>query len=504
MGVSVTHLYSLGNNLPSWMSTFFPPINQPAGIWGTAPRVPGYPIIGVLPLFYQKGIYAAMNEFHNVSQDYGLSFSNVITTPIVYLRDPLLIREILVLNANKITRHGIDGKGPFCTLHRIYGMVPAVAEGSEWLRWRSSLMSEFYKVPSLRQTYPEILRISQQHVQKLREVVSGPDLFKIMQFWALDTVWFMAMGVDNISHDADDALHAMAKFNPLVGDFRHILIHAIRNFCLGKSFVEPDVEEKYIGHLLSNALNTFFEKYRDNIDPETVQPGRNSNFLKRVSQKSGGTSKEPVTEDFLALAKQILAFGHETPAQFCFWSIFEFDRSPEIVQKLRAELSGHGCSPSTLDFDKIRSLPYLDMVYKELLRIHPPIHATARRIIDPVTLRPRCGEEIVLPAGTMVFASMYALHHDEQVWGSDADKFRPDRWEGVSCKSLESKCEFLPFLTGPRSCPASNYVETVVKTMLALLVMQVDIKIVQPARKGFESTSAPIAAVAYEIHEFSF
>jgi cytochrome P450 len=492
-------------SLFSWSSFYNIYLRPCIGQWGNAPAVSAYPLIGVLPSLYLKGLYATFDEFFSTAEDHGMSYSHVGPITIVYLRDPALLRQVLVGNAGSITRHSEDGTGPFCILHRIAGMVPALADGKQWRRWRSSLIQELYKLPALRKSHGDMLRIAQKHISRLKEQQHGKDLLRSMQLWALDTIWYVAMDVDNISETPEEALSAMSKFSAIVGDFRHLLHHAVRCVCQGKSFTEPDPAEIATGQAIGAVLADLFENNKNNIDPEKPPVGERTNLLKKVSQQSGGTSANPVTEDMFALAKQIFAFGHETPAQLIFWSMYELGNHPKVTEKLRAELRDHEYTPSTLDFDGIQKLPYLNMVYNELLRIHPPIQATARKVIKPITLTPRDGDRVVLPIGTQVFSSIHSLHHDKHVWGDDAAAFRPDRWEGILPNILENKCEYLPFLIGPRACPASNYVQVAVKSILALLLMQVDMEIVNGATavKASHSTAYPTSSISFKVHELS-
>ena len=48
----------------------------------------------------------------------------------------------------------------------------------------------------------------------------------------------------------------------------------------------------------------------------------------------------------------------------------------------------------------------------------------------------------------MFDTSFYALHRLPSIWGSDADEFKPDRWETFK----PSYWEFQPFGGGPRAC----------------------------------------------------
>lgn len=54
---------------------------------------------------------------------------------------------------------------------------------------------------------------------------------------------------------------------------------------------------------------------------------------------------------------------------------------------------------------------------------------------------------VLVPRGTPVVYNIYGLHRREDVYGSDIETFRPDRWE-----TLRLGWEFLPFSGGPRVC----------------------------------------------------
>ncbi|PHH81791.1 hypothetical protein CDD82_7833 [Ophiocordyceps australis] len=52
------------------------------------------------------------------------------------------------------------------------------------------------------------------------------------------------------------------------------------------------------------------------------------------------------------------------------------------------------------------------------------------------------------------------MHRRKDIYGDDADEFRPDRWE-----TLRVSWEYLPFSGGPRICIGQQFAIT---TMLAL------------------------------------
>ena len=89
------------------------------------------------------------------------------------------------------------------------------------------------------------------------------------------------------------------------------------------------------------------------------------------------------------------------------------------------------------------------------LRLHP-VAPTDTRYAYRDTILPTGGgpsgtSPILLCQGQLVGASYHALHRRPEVWGPDAEAFRPERWETV-----RPGWNYLPFGGGPRICPGQN------------------------------------------------
>lgn len=73
------------------------------------------------------------------------------------------------------------------------------------------------------------------------------------------------------------------------------------------------------------------------------------------------------------------------------------------------------------------------------------------------TVLPRGGgldgsSPVLVTKGAYVAYSSYALHRRRDIWGADADSFRPERWLDVAPDSARPEWSFVPFLGGPRAC----------------------------------------------------
>ncbi|KAF4636778.1 hypothetical protein G7Y89_g1326 [Cudoniella acicularis] len=92
----------------------------------------------------------------------------------------------------------------------------------------------------------------------------------------------------------------------------------------------------------------------------------------------------------------------------------------------------------------LKACTYLQFVISEALRLQPAIPINSRTALCSTTL-PRGGgadgqSPIYLRKGQEVTYFVYALHRDPTIWSEDAEKFRPERWEGRT-----KGWEYLPF-----------------------------------------------------------
>jgi cytochrome P450 len=103
--------------------------------------------------------------------------------------------------------------------------------------------------------------------------------------------------------------------------------------------------------------------------------------------------------------------------------------SRHVYTTLQAEIdeaitNGKISSPVVSDAEA-RSLPYLQAVIKEGLRIHPPAVGLASKVVPPA------GDTIngiFVPGGTKIGANFFALLHNADAFSPDPASFRPERW----------------------------------------------------------------------------
>jgi cytochrome P450 len=160
--------------------------------------------------------------------------------------------------------------------------------------------------------------------------------------------------------------------------------------------------------------------------------------------------------------------GHETTASGLAWALYLLARHPEAYARAKAEaelLRGRRATAADL-----RNLGFCLQVFKEALRLYPPIYFFGRQAIADVRVGP-----YDLPRGTIVLISPWCLHHRAEIW-PDPERFDPSRFEPAA-EEARHKQAFLPFSAGPRTCIGNHFALMEGPIVLATLLSRVDFEL---------------------------
>lgn len=132
-------------------------------------------------------------------------------------------------------------------------------------------------------------------------------------------------------------------------------------------------------------------------------------------------------------------------------------RSPETYSRIKSELDSATASGSLSTFpqwSEVQALPFFQACLKEAMRVRPAVGLNITRLVPPE------GAEIDgqrFPGGTRVALNGWVLHRDRQIFGEDADVFRPERWlEGGEGKAKEMERYMFQFGGGSHLCKSRS------------------------------------------------
>ncbi|KIW19170.1 hypothetical protein PV08_03463 [Exophiala spinifera] len=230
--------------------------------------------------------------------------------------------------------------------------------------------------------------------------------------------------------------------------------------------------------------------------------------LRRADIQSTGTPKKYCFLDELVKETRnpvelrnyllnILVAGRDTTSSALGWTFYLLAHNTGVFHKLRQVVLrdfGSYDSPRNLDFASIKACTYLQHVLNESLRLYPPVPANARHSVRDTTLPIGGGPDgkspVYIRKGLEVAYFVGAMHRRTDLWGDDANEFRPDRWIG-----RKPKWDYLPFSGGPRICLGQQQALTLAGfTIIRLLQKFDDIQAAdygERTRHVFTLTDAP-------------
>ncbi|KAL4584908.1 hypothetical protein LXL04_009519 [Taraxacum kok-saghyz] len=170
-----------------------------------------------------------------------------------------------------------------------------------------------------------------------------------------------------------------------------------------------------------------------------------------------------------ALLLDAYTAGTDTTATVLEWTFTELLKHPKILKKVQEEVRMVLKGKSEINQDDISNMKYLKSVFKESLRLHPPIP----------TLIPRVASQDVkimgydVMKGTRVVVNAWAIARDPKVWDAP-NEFRPERFLDCSVDYKGLDFDLIPFGAGRRGCPGIGFAMATNENVLANLLHKFD------------------------------
>jgi cytochrome P450 len=148
-------------------------------------------------------------------------------------------------------------------------------------------------------------------------------------------------------------------------------------------------------------------------------------------------------------AMTIFLAGHETTANALTWTWYLLSTAQDVEATLHAEVDRvlQGRLPRVAD---IASLPFVERVVTESMRLYPPAWLIGRRAIADYELG-----EYAVPARTILVMSPFVTQRDARFY-TDPERFDPERWT-PDFRATLPKFAYFPFGGGPRQCIGESF-----------------------------------------------
>ncbi|KAF8852932.1 putative cytochrome P450 [Acephala macrosclerotiorum] len=419
---------------------------------------------------------------------YVVSAMNEVGTNIHTLRVPILDYELLV------TRDPENVKAMFSTQSSDYDIsatrssafMPLLGEGiftstgAQWKHSRALVRPQFSR--------EEIsnLELVERHVRTLMRVLSvndegwtqTVDLQPLMFYFTLDTATEFLYGQSVNSQAAIAGFESSkngidgAAFSKHFSTAKHLVD---KRGALGKFFwLMPMGEMKMHCKAIHEVIDKMIsDRLKNKKDPLGMEEKGTRKFVLLDE-----LAKE--TQDLKELRNETLhtlMAGRDPTGALLGWVWYFLARHPDVSAKLRKIILnqfGNSSSSPIDDFADLRRCEYLQWVIHEVIRIVAVIPMNERVALNDTTL-PRGGgpdgsKPIFVRKGIQVLIPLYAIQHRPDIWGEDAEDFRPERWKG-----RRIGWEWIPFGGGARKCLGQQFAFTEASYCIVRMLQRFDV-----------------------------
>ncbi|KAJ9590915.1 hypothetical protein L9F63_016052 [Diploptera punctata] len=408
--------------------------------------------------------------------------------PIIFLRDPDLIKTITVKDFEYFTDHLTIIKEEEDVL---WGKGIFNLQGQRWKDMRS-ILSPAFTSTKMKTMFHLVSQCGKQLIDFLDNCCNNHipektckvekeggllvvELKDLLTRYSNDVIATSAfgIGVDSLKKPSNE-FYLMGKE---ATNFRLYVWMGYSVFPKLMQMLNIDLIPKKVKNFFRALIkNTMVTRERDGIErPDLIQMLMQT-YKSRIQDDKMPLSKRKMDDDDL-IAQAFLFFvaGFESTATAMCFSCHQIGVYPEIESKLQQEIDKvMRESGGNITYEAINSMKYLDMVISETLRLFPPTGAMDRVCIKPYTLQ--ADPPLDMKPGDGLWIPIYAVHQDPENF-PDPEKFDPERFNDENKHNIKPST-YIPFGIGPRICIGSRFALMETKILLVYLLHHFNLKVV--------------------------
>lgn len=190
------------------------------------------------------------------------------------------------------------------------------------------------------------------------------------------------------------------------------------------------------------------------------EPGDHNDILQSIiAAKSPGTGEHFTLKAVMDQVATIFLAGHETSASTMTWALYLLSECAHIQERARAEVMAVA-GDAQLTPAMLKEMGVVRNVFKETLRLYPPLAFFPREVPCPMRMR----DKDLVP-GAMLVVAPWLTQRNKDNWACP-HSFDPDRFDDPANADM-IKQAWLPFSRGPRVCVGAGFAQQEVMTVIA-------------------------------------
>ena len=361
------------------------------------------------------------------------------------VNEPALVRQVLVAEAAQFPKNELMGDA----LRPLLGDSIFTTNGTQWQRQRA-MMEPAFAQARVNVAFPVMRAATEDMLKRLAALPDGVehDVEIEMTHVTADIIFRTIFSVPMEGPDAHRVFESFARYQALA--LRLILpsVFNVRWLVMPWDVWRSRKAAGEIRSLLADLVRPRFEAHRGGCTQS------HTDILEAFLQ-----ARDPVTgnaftfEELVNQVAMLFLAGHETSASALTWALYMVAKSPDVQARMHAEVmaleSTHN-PDKPVDASEMKSLELTWNVFRETLRLFPPVGFIARESLQTCPMRDK-----TVGKGASVVVSPWLIQRHRDLW-DDPDAFNPDRYANeASRESLKNA--YLPFGMGPRVCMGAAF-----------------------------------------------
>jgi sterol 14-demethylase len=192
----------------------------------------------------------------------------------------------------------------------------------------------------------------------------------------------------------------------------------------------------------------------------------------RGIENPNGTPRYPV-DTIAGMFISLMFAGHHTTSTTSSWALLELCRHPEWMARVVEELDSIYADGREVSYQALREIPALERVFKETLRLHPPLIMLLRHVVSDFHYR-----RWVVAAGKTVGVSIAVSNRMPECF-PEPQRFDPDRY-APGREEDQRLFAWIPFGAGRHRCVGAAFAMMQIKAIFSLLLRRYTFALAQP------------------------
>ncbi|WP_086249351.1 cytochrome P450 [Campylobacter vicugnae] len=351
------------------------------------------------------------------------------------VNDPKEVRKIMIDNVKEFPKSDMLHE----LLKPLLGVSIFTTNGEVWKKQRELLRPSF-EMTRISKVFDLMSSAAADMMDRFRKYPDGSivEVDEHMTFVTADVIFrtIMSSKLDEIK--GKEILHAFVTFQ------EETARTAIRKFfCVPQwlSNILGENKRMKAGAVIRKSLSDIIKPRYENYESDTYCDILSS-LLHTVDASSGERFS---FEEILDQVSMLFLAGHETTASSLTWTLYCLSLDQDAQQKAYNEIISIN-KDGKFSINDIKDMKYLTNVFKEALRLYPPVGFFARQSKGEAKIRDK-----VLQKGSGVVVAPWLIHRHDDFWDAPHE-FRPDRHNENIPKE-----KYMPFGLGERICIGQGF-----------------------------------------------